>query len=81
MEPLVKILLPLALAGIAAGIVAWFGWQLWENKIGHETLILKIGAVFGPAIVAGLVYLGLALAFKIPAASEMLDFALAKLKR
>jgi putative peptidoglycan lipid II flippase len=79
MEPLVKILLPLALAGIAAAIVAWFGWQWWENEIGHATLVLKIGAVFGPAIVAGLVYLALALAFKIPAASEILDFALAKL--
>ena len=72
--------LPLAVAGIAAGLVAWFGWEFWENKFGHETLALKIGAVFVPATAAGLVYGILALAFKIPAAKEMLELALTKFK-
>ena len=81
MESLRKTFAPLAFAGIIAGIVAWFGWQFWENKIGHETIALKIGAVFVPAIGAGLIYGILALAFKIPAAKEMLEFALAKFKR
>jgi len=81
MESLRKTLLPLAFAGIAAGIVAWFGWQFWENKIGHETIVLKTGAVFVPAVAAGLIYGIIALAFKIPAAKEMVDFALAKFKK
>ena len=80
MEPLRKTFLPLAFAGIVAGAIAWFGWQFWENSIGHETIALKIGAVFVPAIVAGLVYGMLALAFKIPAAKEMLEFALHKFR-
>ncbi|HSY74280.1 MAG TPA: lipid II flippase MurJ, partial [Dongiaceae bacterium] len=80
MESLRKTFLPLAFAGIVAGTIAWFGWQSWENKIGHETIALKIGAVFVPAILAGLIYGALALAFKIPAAKEMLDFALQKFR-
>jgi len=81
MEPLRKTFLPLAIAGALAGIIAWSGWQFWENKIGHGTITLKIGAVFVPAGVAGGIYLLAALVFKIPAAKEMVEFALAKLKR
>jgi putative peptidoglycan lipid II flippase len=73
--------LPLAVAGIAAGLVAWFGWEFWEKKFGHETLALKIGAVFAPAIIAGVIYGMLALAFKIPAAKEMLEFAFVRFKK
>jgi hypothetical protein len=54
---------------------------LWENSIGHGNLALKIGAVFVPAGVAGLTYWLAALAFKIPAAKEMTEFALARFKR
>ena len=61
--------------------MAWLGWRLWENSLGHETVALKIGAVFVPAGIAGLVYWLVALAFKIPAAKEMMEFALAKFKR
>jgi putative peptidoglycan lipid II flippase len=81
METTHKTILPLAFAGIVAGIVAWFGWEFLENKFGHETIALKIGAVFAPAILAGLIYGMFALVLKVPAAKEMLDFALAKFKR
>jgi putative peptidoglycan lipid II flippase len=81
MEPLRAALLPLAVAGILAGLVAWFGWQFWEGKFGHSNIALKIGAVFVPAGTAGLVYWVTALAFKIPAAKEMTEFALARFKR
>jgi putative peptidoglycan lipid II flippase len=81
MAPLRATFLPLAVAGLLAGLVAWQGWQFWENALGHETLALKIGAVFVPAVVAGLVYGILALTFKVPAAKEMLEFALVKLKK
>ena len=80
LESLRQTILPLALAGILAGTISWFGWQLWENKIGHATLALKTGAVFVPAIAAGLVYGMVAVAFKIPAAKEMLEFALREIQ-
>jgi peptidoglycan biosynthesis protein MviN/MurJ (putative lipid II flippase) len=71
---------PLAVAGILAGLVAWSGWWSWENFLGHKTVALKIGAVFAPAILAGLIYGIVALAFKVPAAKEMAEFAFAKFK-
>ena len=81
MESLRATFLPLAIAGVAAGLIAWSGWRFWEHALRHETLALKIGAVFVPAGVAGLVYWLVALAFKIPAAKEMVEFALARFKR
>ncbi len=81
MEPLRATFSPLAVAGILAGLVAWLGWWGWENFLGHKTVALKIGAVFAPATAAGLVYGVVALAFKVPAAKEMMEFALAKFKR
>ena len=82
MESLRKTFLPLAVAGLLAGLLAWVGWRFWESHIGHATLALKIGEVFVPAgIAGGLVYWLTALAFKIPAAKEMMEFALAKVAK
>jgi putative peptidoglycan lipid II flippase len=81
MESLRGTFLPLAVAGLLAGLLAWFGWQFLENSLGHQTIALKIGAVFVPAGIAGLVYWLVAMAFKIPAAKEMTEFALARFKR
>lgn len=67
---------PLVLAGLAAGILAWFGWHWWEARLGHATLALQIGAVFAPAAAAGLLYWLAAWAFKISAAREILAFVL-----
>jgi hypothetical protein len=50
MAPLRATFLPLSIAGLLAGLVAWQGWQLWETTLGHATLALKIGAVFLPAV-------------------------------
>jgi putative peptidoglycan lipid II flippase len=80
MESVKKILFPLFLAAIFAGLLAWQSWRLWENGIGHGTIALKIGAVFVPAAIAGLVYLLAGLWLEIPAAKEMLEFALARFK-
>ena len=71
----------LLLLALFAGIVAFEGWRFWEKFIGHDTLALKIGAVFVPAIAGGLLYGVLALALKIPAAGELLEFALARFRR
>jgi len=71
MEPLQKTFLPLAIGGTAAALIAWEGWRLWEETLGHATILLKIGAVFAPAIAAGVAYVVLALTFHVPAAKEM----------
>ena len=81
LEPLRKNLSPLGLMTVVAGLVAWGSWRLWENYLGHANLALKTGAVFVPAAIAGGIYLLAALAFKIPAAKEIVEFALAKFKR
>jgi putative peptidoglycan lipid II flippase len=81
LDSLRKTLWPLAFTGIIAGLIAWFTWQIWENKLGHATIALKIGAVFVPAGIAGGIYLLIALACKVPAAKEMIGFALAKFRR
>jgi putative peptidoglycan lipid II flippase len=80
MESLQKTLLPLALAGLLAGLLAWAGWRGWEQALGHTTLALKIGAVFVPAGSAGLIYWIAALALKIPAAKETTDLMLARFR-
>ena len=79
--PLRKDLWPLLLFTAVAGGIAYVGWYLWDEKIGHATIALKIGAVFVPATIAGLIYWLAALALKIPAASELFEFALARFKR
>jgi putative peptidoglycan lipid II flippase len=81
MESLRATLRPLALAGILAGLLAWLVWQEWERALGHQTIALKIGAVFTPAGIAGLIYWLLALALKIPAAKETTDLVLARFRR
>ncbi len=74
-------LLPMAGASALAGLIAWYGWRYWERALGHETLALKIGAVFGPAAAAGLVYWLVTLGLKVPAAKEMTDLAFQRFKR
>jgi putative peptidoglycan lipid II flippase len=73
----------LQLVGLAilAGIIALAGWKFWEEKLGHATIALKIGAVFAPAITAAILYWVAALALKIPAAAEIFEFAVARFKR
>ncbi|MGD1087158.1 MAG: murein biosynthesis integral membrane protein MurJ [Verrucomicrobiota bacterium] len=78
MESLRVTFLPLAIAGLVAGLIAWLGWRFWEKSLGHETLALKIGEVFVPAGIAGLIYWLVTLALKIPAAKEITDLALQK---
>ena len=55
------------LAGLVAGALAW----LWNQQLGHATLAMKLGMVFVPGGIAGLVYFLVALWLKVPAAREM----------
>lgn len=65
---------PLIVAGALAGLTAWFGWKFWERYVGNHNLPLQIGAVFGPAVLAGSVYWAVGIIAKIPAAHEIMDF-------
>ena len=81
LAPLRATFLPLGIAGVMAGFMAWQAGQFWENALGHATLARKLGAVFVPATAAGLVYTALALIFKVPAAQELTAFAFRKFRR
>ena len=74
MQSLRRAIGPLLLATALAGVVAWWGWRSWEGALGHATLWRKFGAVFAPAIAAGILYWLVTLALKVPAAKEMLHF-------
>jgi hypothetical protein len=65
------------LAGVVAVALAW----LWDKQLGHATLLLKAGMVFLPGGVAVLVYWLVALWLKVPAAQEMTDLALQRLRK
>ena len=60
-----------AVAGATAFFLSWF----WESRLGHSSLPLKIGAVFAPGTIAGVIYWLVALWAKVPAAKEMLGLA------
>ena len=73
--------LPLAVAAVAAGVVAWLGLRWWSQQLGHATLLLRLGEVFVPAAAAALVYGAITLALKTPSATEMLALVLARCRR
>jgi putative peptidoglycan lipid II flippase len=81
LAPLRQTLWPLFTGGILAGLVAWFGWRFWDHSLGHVTTALRLGAVFVPAGIAGLIYWLFAQACHVPAAREMAEFALAKFRQ
>ncbi len=74
-------LVPLAVAGVLAAVFAGIGSHLWERWIGHGALPEKIGAVCAPALAAAAVYGLVVLWVKLPAAIEMRDLLLQRLRR
>ena len=67
------------LAAVVAGGVAWFLHGQWVANLGYETVWLKIGEVFAPAIVAALVYWGITAAIGLREARDL--FALIRKNR
>ena len=59
------------LAAVVAGGVAWFLHGQWVANLGYETVWLKIGEVFVPAIVAALVYWGITAAIGLREARDL----------
>jgi putative peptidoglycan lipid II flippase len=71
-------LLVLVPSAVGAGILAALLASLWEKKLGHDTLLLKIGAVFGPGAIACLAYWLVALWARLPAATDIAHLLIRK---
>jgi putative peptidoglycan lipid II flippase len=81
MASLRSTLLVLVSGAILAGIVALLASFLWEHQFGHATLARRIGAVFVPGALAGLLYWIVALWMGIPAARELTGLVAQKFRR
>lgn len=81
MTDLLKQLPPVLIAGVVAGVVAWIAEHQWAKHLGHATLMLKIGHVFVPAILAGVAYLAITLGANVRAAQDVIGLAGAKIRR
>jgi putative peptidoglycan lipid II flippase len=68
-------------AGLVAGQCAWFAFRGWETWVGHENLVERIGSVFCPAAIGGLIYGGLLVWLKVPAAIDFWELFLQKIRR
>ena len=76
-----RTLLVLLPAAVLAGVTAAALLSLWDRQLGHTTLTLKLGAVFVPGAIAGLIYWLVAIWFKVPAAREMTELVRQKFQR
>src|SRR5260370_41874320 len=56
LSSLLQTIVTLLGGAVLAGGTAWWLSQIWEKQLGHTTLPLKLGAVFLPGAIAGLVY-------------------------
>ena len=70
-QSLLRPLAGMLLAAVVAGGVAWFLHGQWVANLGYETVWLKIGEVFAPAIVAALVYWGITAAIGLREARDL----------
>jgi len=66
---------------VFAGIVAWILLVVWEQRLGHGSLPLKIGAVFVPGGIATLIYWAIAVWAKVPAACDLFGLFQRRLER
>lgn len=72
-----------ALSGMAlvAGGAALIAFRFWDGRFGSGGLFHRLGAVFVPGLIAGVVYWGSAYIAKISAARELTDLFRKKLMR
>ena len=68
-------------AAVVAGTAAYGVFQWWDGLQGHSTLLPRLGGAFIPMAAAGLVYWALAMSAKVPAARDVTQLLLRKLKR
>jgi putative peptidoglycan lipid II flippase len=67
-----------AVAGLAAGLLAWTFRLFWQNHFGHHSLLLKLGEVFVPMTAATALYFALTLWWKVPSAHDIANFLRAR---
>jgi putative peptidoglycan lipid II flippase len=72
--------LPLTVAILIAGALAFWTSRIWETKLGLSGIGFKLGAVFVPGMIASLAYWGIASIAKVPAANEITELLVGKLR-
>ena len=77
---LVRPLIILCIAAVFAGGIAFWMSRVWEANFGHESLASRIGMVFVPGLIAGLIYWAVAVAARIPAARDITELLLQKFR-
>jgi putative peptidoglycan lipid II flippase len=60
-------------AALVAGAASWFLVRWWTTRLGHETLLLKMGEVFTPMLAAALLYFLICLWLKVPYTRDILS--------
>jgi len=58
-------------AAIVAGAAAWVAGHFWQRSLGHDGLAIRLGAVFVPMALAGLIYWAITFYLRVPAAQEI----------
>ena len=71
LSPLIQTLPAKSGSAMTAGLVCWAAWRYWENSVGHTGLPARLGAVFVPMTLAGLIYWGITFSLQVPAAREI----------
>jgi putative peptidoglycan lipid II flippase len=66
---------------LASGLLCWGLRLLWQSHLGHSNLVLRLGEVFVPMITATVFYFSMSLWLKVGSAREIIDLALAKIRR
>ena len=80
-EPLRKPALALLVCGALAALFGWGASVVWEQRLGHGSFALKVGAVFGPMLAASLIYFGAAFALRVPFTKDLLNLLRRRIKR
>jgi putative peptidoglycan lipid II flippase len=80
MAPCTAELPRLALAGLAAGLLAWTLRWLWQKDLGHATLLSKLGEVFVPMTASTAIYFALSWWMNITSAREMIGLIAARVR-
>src|SRR5438552_4982445 len=78
LEALVQALPAKLGSAIVAGGAAWAAGHYWQRSLGHDGLPVRLGAVFVPMTLAGLIYWGTTFCLRVPAAQEIAALVLQK---
>ena len=80
MEALRQPALALLVCGALAALTGWGTSAIWEQRLGHGSFALKVGAVFAPMLAASLIYFGAAFALRVPFTQEFVALIRRKLR-